>query len=41
MDLKAPEVTVLVGRVRKNSRLGLFELHLGKRVGLRHWDRKR
>lgn len=39
MDAKAPEVTVIVRRVRKNSRKGYFELHLGKLVKVRNWDR--
>jgi hypothetical protein len=38
MQSKAPELTVLVQRVRKNSRCGVFELHLGKVVEVRHWD---
>jgi hypothetical protein len=38
MDRKAPEITVLIKRVRKNSRSGYFELHIGKILNLRHWD---
>lgn len=41
MDAKAPEVTVVVRRVRKNDRSGYFELHLGKLVDVRYWDRRR
>ena len=41
MQSKAPEVTVLVRRVRKNSRSGYFELHIGRVVDIRHWDRRR
>ena len=41
MQAKAPEVTVLVQRIRKNTRSGNFELHTDRVVGLRHWDRKR
>jgi hypothetical protein len=41
MQAKAPEVTVVVRRVRKNSRSGYFELYLGKLAEVRNWDRKR
>lgn len=41
MQSKAPEVTVLVKRLRKNTRSGNFELHIGRVVEIRHWDRKR
>jgi hypothetical protein len=41
MQLDAPEITVLVERARKNSRGGDYELHLGKTINLRNWDRKR
>jgi hypothetical protein len=41
MDAHAPEVTVLVERVRRNPRERHFELHLGRIVDVRNWDRKR
>jgi hypothetical protein len=41
MRSKAPELTVIVQRVRKNSRSGVFELHLGEVIDLQHWDVKR
>jgi hypothetical protein len=41
MQSKAPEVTVLVKRLRKNTRSGHFELHIGRVVEIRHWDRTR
>jgi hypothetical protein len=41
MQPNAPELTVLVERVRKNSRSKQFELHLGQVVNIRHWDLKR
>lgn len=41
MQSKAPEVTVLVKRVCKNTRSGNFELHIGRVVEIRHWDRPR
>jgi hypothetical protein len=41
MQPQAPELTVVVQRVRKNSRTGNFELHLGKVKEVLHWDIKR
>lgn len=41
MQDRAPEATIVVRRVRTNRRLGLFELHLGKIINVRHWDRRR
>ena len=41
MQSKAPEVTVLVKRVRKNTRSWNFELHIRRVVEIRHWDRTR
>jgi hypothetical protein len=38
MQPKAPEVTVTVTKIRKNSRSGLFELVLGKIVDLKYWS---
>ena len=38
MDRKAPEVTVVVQRVRRNARRGSYELHLGRIVEVKHWD---
>jgi hypothetical protein len=40
MDSKAPEITVIVTKIRRNSRSRLFELVLGKIVGVRHWSVK-
>ena len=40
MQPKAPEVTVLIDRVRRNVRSGCFELHIGKVTKVRYWDRK-
>ena len=41
MDRKAPEITVLIRRVRKNTRQKVYELHIGKVLELRHWNVKR
>ena len=41
MDAKAPEVTVLIDRVRKNRRTREYELHIARVLKVRHWDRRR
>jgi hypothetical protein len=38
MQADAPEITVVVTKVRKNFRSGHFELVLGKIVELKHWS---
>jgi hypothetical protein len=40
MQPKAPELTVLVRRVRKNAKSGEFALYLDKVIDLRYWDLK-
>jgi hypothetical protein len=41
MQQNAPRLTVIVNQIRKNSRSGRFELHLGKIVEVRFWDTRR
>jgi hypothetical protein len=41
MQPEAPELTVIVRKIKKNSRSGYFELVLGKIVDLKHWSIKR
>jgi hypothetical protein len=41
MQPSAPEVTVVVKRVRKNSRSGNFELSLGEIVSVKNWTMNR
>lgn len=41
MTANAPEVTVVVTKVRKNSRRGCYELHLGQIREVKNWDRER
>lgn len=41
MQAFAPEATMVVRRVRRNGRTGEFELHLGRIVEVRNWDRRR
>jgi hypothetical protein len=40
MHANAPEITVIVTKVRKNSRSRQFELVLGKIVELKYWSVK-
>lgn len=40
MSADAPEVTVVVTAVRKNSRTRTYELKLGKIIKLKHWNRR-
>jgi hypothetical protein len=40
MGQRTPELTVIVRRIRKNSRSWLYELALGKIVQLRYWNRR-
>ena len=41
MSKTAPECIVEVTRVRRNTRTGYFELHLGRIFEVKHWDRRR
>ena len=41
MAANAPEVTVRIDRVRKNTRSGDYELHIAKVVEVRNWDKAR
>lgn len=41
MVKNAPEVTVVIEKVRRNSRDGVFELHIGRIVNFKNWDSKR
>jgi hypothetical protein len=41
MVRRAPEVTVRIDKVQKNTRTGNYELYIGKIVEVRHWDRRR
>jgi hypothetical protein len=40
MTKRAPEVTVRIDRMRKNTRTRNYELHIGRVVEVRHWDRR-
>jgi hypothetical protein len=40
MTVRAPEVTVVIDRVRKNTSSGNYELHIGRIVEVKHWDRR-
>lgn len=41
MQHRAPEVTVLIDKVRKNTRRGDYELSIQRIVAVRNWDRRR
>lgn len=40
MQPNAPEVTIVVDRVRRNARTEKYELHLGRIREVKNWDRK-
>lgn len=40
MDRRAPEVTVVVTGVRRNTRSGLYELQLGDILQVKNWNRR-
>ena len=40
MGARTPELTVIVRRIRRNSRSGNYELALGKVVALKYWNRR-
>jgi hypothetical protein len=41
MNPPVPEVTVLVRKVTVDRREGVYELHIKKVVGFKHWDKRR
>jgi hypothetical protein len=41
MNPPVPEVTVLIRKVTMDRREGVYELHIGKVLAFRHWDRGR
>ena len=41
MNPPVPEVTVLIRKVRMDRREGVYELHIKKVMGFKHWDRRR
>jgi hypothetical protein len=41
MNKPVPEVTVLVRKVIVDRREGVYELHIKKVMGVKHWDRRR
>jgi hypothetical protein len=40
MNPPVPEVTVLIHRITKDRRAGVYELHIKKIVGFKHWDKR-
>jgi hypothetical protein len=41
MNPPVPEVTVLIHKVTKDSRKGVYKFHIKKVLGIKHWDRRR
>jgi hypothetical protein len=41
MQVKAPEITVLVRSVGENEREGCYELHISKIISLKNWNLRR
>jgi hypothetical protein len=41
MQVRAPEVTVIIGKVKTNRRRGVYELHISKIQGHKNWDKRR
>jgi len=41
MSPVAPEVTVEIRRVVRNTRRGTFDLHISRVVSVKNWDRRR
>lgn len=41
MDKPVPEVTVLIKKIKKDGRNGVYELHIGKVLSFAHWDKRR
>ena len=40
MQANAPEVTVVIQKIRENTGSGYFELAIGRIVQVKHWNRK-
>jgi hypothetical protein len=38
MQRRAPEVTVLINKVKKDTRNGVYELHIRKVISFMNWD---
>ena len=41
MNRPIPEVTVLIGKVTIDRREKVYELHIKKLIGFKHWDKDR
>jgi hypothetical protein len=41
MSATAPEATVEIGRVVRNTRNGTFDLHIRRVIQVKNWDRRR
>ena len=41
MNPPVPEVTVLIHKVTKDLRAAVYQLHIKKVLGFKHWDKRR
>ena len=41
MNPPVPEVTVLIHKVTKDGQEGVYEFHIRKVLGFKHWDKRR
>jgi|ERR1700730_13266137 len=41
MNPPIPEVTVLIHKITKDRRRGVYELHIKKVLGFKYWDKRR
>jgi hypothetical protein len=41
MNPPIPEGTVLIHKITKDGRRGVYELHIKKVLGFKHWDKRR
>lgn len=41
MQIKAPEVTLIIKKIRKNTVDEVYELHIGKIVNFKNWNKKK
>ncbi len=41
MEARAPEVTVVIGRIRVSRRNGEYELHIARVCGFKNWNKRK
>jgi hypothetical protein len=40
MNPPVPEVTVVINKITKDRRAGVYQLHIRKVLGYKHWDKR-